>query len=301
MNNKMTRHLLQRLPFPLTMGLGLLAGHHAVSVGLAPASLPVAATLVGLLLSLALERTIPRVARPAEPGELRTDLSWLALTGAVSSPLLDGLVLAIAVAALTLMPTGLLADLPLWAGVLVAALVSSFGDYWAHRWGHERWWRLHAVHHAPRRMVTLNNLRLHPVDLLLKRLAGALPLLLLGLSPEAVALFGVVLGINTAFQHSDADLRHGWLNHIFNTNSLHRWHHSAVPREANTNYGAPLVIWDQLLGTFHLPGEGEEPGKMGLFKEEHYPIHSLLRATVAPLCWRQCVQEPDARGPRTHE
>ena len=48
-------------------------------------------------------------------------------------------------------------------------------------------------------------------------------------------------------------VRPSWLDAIFSTPTLHRWHHSTDPREGNTNYGAILIVWDLLLGTFRRP------------------------------------------------
>lgn len=118
------------------------------------------------------------------------------------------------------------------------------------------------------------------------------PVLLLGFSAEAIATAGAVQGVVVAFQHADVDLRHGLLNRVFATNSVHRWHHSARPDEANANYGGVLSLFDQAFGTYRVPPEHHEPQRMGLFAEHHYPVHAVVRSTVAPLCWRRCVEVP---------
>ena len=101
-----------------------------------------------------------------------------------------------------------------------------------------------------------------------------------------------VKGVQVAFQHADVDFRHGWINHLVATNSVHRWHHSADAAEANNNYGAVLVVWDKLFGTFILPPEEDNPAAMGLFDEGRYPIHGIARSIVAPICWKRCVSDP---------
>jgi sterol desaturase/sphingolipid hydroxylase (fatty acid hydroxylase superfamily) len=48
-------------------------------------------------------------------------------------------------------------------------------------------------------------------------------------------------------------MRFGPLSWIFNTPSLHRWHHSRDIKEGNKNYGENLMLWDQLFGTYFNP------------------------------------------------
>lgn len=288
------RRALQTLSFPIVGITSLAFAHAALTRGVDPELIPLLATLGAFAVVLPLERVLPRIGRPAEEGETRADLTWLAISGAVGDPLGHAAAIALATWVLTLLPDGLASELPLALGTLGVLGVASFGDYWAHRLGHEVgwWWKLHAVHHAPHRMVALNNTRLHPVDLVLKSAFQLVPVLILGFSPAAVALFGVVKGVQVAFQHADVDFRHGWLNHWIATNSVHRWHHSALASEANNDYGAVLVVWDKLFGTFFLPPEDRDPSVMGLFDEGRYPIHVISRSIVAPICWRRCVTDP---------
>lgn len=290
------RKSTQFLLFPLSLVLVAGGGWLALEIGWDPALLPTVATVGALLVVLAAERWLPRVGRRAEAHERRADLTFLGLTALVAEPLGRAAAAGVAAALATWTASGPMAELPLALGVLGVLLVSGLGDYWAHRFGHEWswWWRLHAVHHAPHRMVALNNLRLHPLDLALKLLFALAPVLWLGFSAEAIALAGAVKGLNVAFQHADVDLRHGWLSRLFSTNSLHRWHHSARAEQANTNYGGVLSLFDQAFGTYYAPPERDEPATMGLFDEGRYPVHGVLRSLVAPLCWGRCVH---ARAP----
>ena len=41
-----------------------------------------------------------------------------------------------------------------------------------------------------------------------------------------------------------------WLRPVIITTDLHRVHHSILPLEANSNYGAVLSIWDRLFATY---------------------------------------------------
>lgn len=277
--------------FPGSLALAVFGAWAGLDAGVDPALLPVVATAVALVVVLAAERWLPRVGRPTEAGELRTDLGFVGLTVLVADPLSKAALVGLLAAVAGWLPPGPSGQLPLAVGVVGVLVAGGLGDYWAHRLGHEWswWWRLHAVHHAPHRMTALNNFRIHPADLLLKVLFASIPVLLLGFSSEAIGVAGVIRGLNIAFQHADADLRHGPLNLIFSTNSVHRWHHSAEPEEANKNYGGVLSIFDLAFGTYRVPAEHLEPERMGLFDETGYPVHGLRRSIAAPLCWRRCV------------
>tara|TARA_R110002096_G_scaffold42143_4_gene113676 strand:- start:103592 stop:104461 length:870 start_codon:yes stop_codon:yes gene_type:complete len=278
--------------FPLTVVVIAVAAVIALQFGAAPSALPVAATVIALALVLVVEARAPRVRKRAEPGEFAADVRYATLTAVVDGAAQAG-ISAVVILAAAVLPLTLLSEIFLPLGVVLALLVGGLGDYWAHRWSHEWswWWRLHSVHHAPHRMVALNNLRLHPVDLALKLAASMVPLLLLGFSPEVLAMVGVLKGLTVAFQHANLDLRHGALNYIFATNSVHRWHHSSEAGEANANYGGILMVFDLLFGSYRVPREGLEPKQMGLFDERFYPIHQVWRASVAPLCWQRCVEK----------
>lgn len=282
------------LLFPLSLLIATWGAFQALQAELSPAMVSGGITLLAFAAAMLFERWIPRVRRPHEPGELRADLTYAGITGVLSDPLSHALVAGLATYAATLRGGTWEFGLPLGFLAVVVLLVHGLGDYWAHRLSHqwEWWWKLHAVHHAPARMTALNNLRIHPLDLFLKVLFGMGPVLLLGFSAESVALAMAIKGVCLGFQHADLDLRHGPLNFVFATNSVHRWHHSATPAEGNRNYGAVLSLYDVLFGSLLLPPEDAEPERMGLFHEEHYPRHRVLRATAAPWCWKRCVAGP---------
>ena len=180
-----------------------------------------------------------------------------------------------------------------WLLLLAALLVllADLAKYWFHRFGHEHplGWRLHSVHHATKRVYWLNGFRIHPLYHIINFLLAVLPWLCLGASVEAVALHTVILAISAAFQHANVELRHGWLNTVFNTNELHRWHHSRRLDEANANYGAVLVLWDHLFGTYR-PRTPGQPAEMGLENEAGYPMNSYFQQLLVPFrarWWRE--------------
>ncbi|MGD9603760.1 MAG: sterol desaturase family protein [Gammaproteobacteria bacterium] len=147
---------------------------------------------------------------------------------------------------------GFMAEQPLLVQAAVGLLAAEFGLYWAHRWSHE-WpllWRFHAVHHSVRRLWLVNTGRFHFVDSNLSVLASVPFLLVSGISMDAIILVSAITAYIGILTHCNVATRCGWLNCVFNTPNLHRWHHSTNPAEGNSNYGQNLMLWDQLFGTF---------------------------------------------------
>ena len=73
-----------------------------------------------------------------------------------------------------------------------------------------------------------------------------------------------------ARQHANVAVDSGPLNRIFATPDLHRWHHSEVYEEGDTNYGAVLSIWDQLLGSWFWPGR-QLDSEIGVGRMPRFP------------------------------
>ncbi|MCZ6888040.1 MAG: GH3 auxin-responsive promoter family protein [Gammaproteobacteria bacterium] len=143
--------------------------------------------------------------------------------------------------------------------VVLMLLGADFLRYWLHRACHhwEPLWRLHAVHHSPLKLYWLNVGRFHPLEKTLQYLLDALPFVLMGVGEPVLGLYFVFYAVNGFFQHSNVELRFGWLNWIISSAELHRWHHSRIKDESNTNYGNNLIVWDVLFRTRFLPEDRE--------------------------------------------
>lgn len=167
------------------------------------------------------------------------------------------------------------------AGQMVLMMVVADGlRYWLHRWAHE-WeplWRFHAVHHSPHKLYWLNVGRFHPIDKGLQFVLDSLPFLMIGVGEEVLALYVVCYAINGFFQHSNIDLRLGWLNYVVSGPELHRWHHSQWKEESNHNYGNNLIVWDWVFGTRYLPDE-RQVENLGLLNRR-YPMSFWKQMTT---------------------
>lgn len=290
--------LLSYTLYPLMLTLSVILPWWWIDAGRPPAHIVVPITALGLLAAMLSERLLPLERQEAEHGERRADLIWALITTFFSAPMGQALTALIAIWVAGAMPAGPLSGLGLRWAFMAALLISELGAWTSHWLGHKLpwWWRMHAVHHAPHRMVTLNNLRLHPGDFLLKQLFAYGPALALGASPEVMAMLGSFVGMASAFQHADAALKHGALGQLINHNHLHRWHHADQAQQANNNFGAALTVWDRLFGTYLDEGDEQRPKRLGLFDAPGYPVHKPLRAMIAPLCWGRCVRA----APRAH-
>src|SRR5215472_14081821 len=128
---------------------------------------------------------------------------------------------------------------------LMLAMVD-FMRYWLHRASHRvpLLWRLHAVHHSPDVLYSLNSGRFHPLEKALHFCVDTAPFLALSVAPEVIAGYFLLYAANGLFQHSNIRLRYGWLNAIVGSAETHRWHHARDPRDAACNFGSTTVIWD---------------------------------------------------------
>lgn len=175
---------------------------------------------------------------------------------------------------------------PLVAQVVLALALAEFGLYWAHRLAHE-WmplWRFHAVHHSSTKLWFFNTGRFHFVDTL-KSMVFAMPVLLLAGTPGDVIMWvSAITAFIGILTHCNVRMRFGWLNFVFNTPGLHRWHHSLDLREGNKNYGENLVVWDLLFGTFYDDSRRRPPAQIGI--REAMPA-TFFGQLLAPFNWHR--------------
>jgi sterol desaturase/sphingolipid hydroxylase (fatty acid hydroxylase superfamily) len=270
------------LIYPATMVfcLGLYHALHTQGIGLQWAMLVPA--LVGALLVTGLEWRFPhRRAWHPDRATVANDLAYMTLVQMLLPP---GLATLFVLALIEpLQASGLVFDglwpqaWPVWAQAVLMLAAADFLRYWLHRAAHRYppLWRLHAVHHSPERLYWLNVGRFHPLEKAVQMMLDTLPFMLLGVGPEVIALYFVFYAINGFFQHSNIELRFGWLNWLVSSAELHRWHHARRPEESDHNFGNNLIIWDVLFGTRYLPRD-RSSDDLGL-PNHHYPANFLAQ------------------------
>jgi sterol desaturase/sphingolipid hydroxylase (fatty acid hydroxylase superfamily) len=136
-----------------------------------------------------------------------------------------------------------------WAAAFVGV---DFFYYWWHRLSHEVnfLWAAHVVHHQSEDYNLAVALR-QAVLTSWTALPFYLPLAFLGVPP---LVFAITHALSTLYQfwiHTQlvGKIR-GPLDWILNLPSHHRVHHAINPRYLDKNYGATLIVWDRLFGTY---------------------------------------------------
>jgi ornithine lipid hydroxylase len=283
---------------PACLIFGVSTAYILLNNGVPTANVALSITIATLIIVAIFERLLPyEKSWNHSIGDLHADMaSMVIVAGGVENiiGILAPVVAASVYASLHrsgMHISGFPSEWPILLQALLLVLLADLAKYWFHRFSHEHRlaWRLHSVHHAVKRVYWLNGFRIHPLYHLINFLIAILPWLCFGVGAQVVALYSVILAISAAFQHANIALRNGWLNYVFNTNELHRWHHSRVLEESNANYGAVLVVWDLLLGTYR-PHTSGHPQATGMLVEDGYPLHSYFRQLIVPFStnfWKQ--------------
>ena len=169
---------------------------------------------------------------------------------------------------------------PLAIQVILCFVIAEFFGYWAHRFRHEIpiLWRFHALHHSPRRLYFLNTSRFHPVDIAVGQIF-IFPFMVIMSVPADVIFWNTILFQNIGLlSHCNIQFDNFWIFRIlFNTDEHHRWHHSKVVKESNSNYAPSFILWDVIFGTFHTTQDHSSPAVLGVSPE--YPENIVDQLT----------------------
>lgn len=158
--------------------------------------------------------------------------------------------------------------LPEGAVIIVSLLGRAFVSFATHWCFHHvpLLWRLHRVHHLDTELDISSTLRFHPIESLITPWFGLPLIFALGPAAWVLALYELLDAGITVFTHANLRLP-SWLERAMRwlivTPGLHRVHHSTLPAETNSNFGAVLPIWDQFFGTYRT-ATSERPQTMAL-------------------------------------
>jgi sterol desaturase/sphingolipid hydroxylase (fatty acid hydroxylase superfamily) len=160
---------------------------------------------------------------------------------------------------------------PFWLQLILVIFSYSLMKYSIHRLQHRVGflWKLHAYHHSVTDLRASNTFVSHPLDFAFRNVLPPIVLGVIGFDPTAIVFGAGILGVTGTMSHCGAGLHAGWLNHIFVTPELHRWHHSAeTPKghKYSVNYGVGFILWDRIFGTYYLPlkdGVPVQPDSLG--------------------------------------
>ncbi len=172
-----------------------------------------------------------------------------------------------------------------WVPWVVAFVGVDLLYYWWHRASHEVnfLWAAHIVHHQSEDYNLAVALR-QSVLTSWTALPFYLPLALLGVPP---LVFATTHAFSTLYQfwiHTKlVGKARGPVDWILNLPSHHRVHHAINPEYLDKNYGATLIVWDRIFGTY-----AEEIGT---------PVYGITKplASFNPL-WAQVHYWPELLG-----
>lgn len=132
--------------------------------------------------------------------------------------------------------------------VVFVFFASDFVGYWIHRAMHRlpALWRFHKLHHEATELSWLDAWRQHPVDSVIHGIAVGIPGALLGASLSELASVVVLRKAFTTFLHANLKVNFGL---VLASPVFHGVHHSADPRDYDTNFAGTFPLWDVLFGT----------------------------------------------------
>jgi sterol desaturase/sphingolipid hydroxylase (fatty acid hydroxylase superfamily) len=158
---------------------------------------------------------------------------------------------------------------PVWWSYVLCFLLVDFCMYWAHRIAHERrfFWATHVTHHSSTKYNFSTSFRVSWTQHL--KLLFFIPIPLLGIHPLVFLITYQLMVLYQFWIHTELIRKlPAWVEYVWVTPSHHRVHHGRNAHYLDKNYGASLILWDRLFGTFQ---EEDEKPVYGITK----PLHSF--------------------------
>ena len=127
--------------------------------------------------------------------------------------------------------------------------------YFAHASMHKSriGWRFHRVHHCDTQVDVTTAYRQHPGETIFRiawQLAG---IVAFGVPLWVLAVYLTLSSVNALFEHANVRVPErldAILRLCFVTPNMHKWHHSRIQAETDSNYSNILSVWDRLFGTY---------------------------------------------------
>lgn len=193
---------------------------------------------------------------------------------------------------------------PFWPAFLASILILDLAIYLQHVVFHAvpGLWRLHRMHHADLEFDATTGLRFHPFEIVISMGVKLGIVVVLGPPAVAVLAFEVLLNAASLFNHANIALPQRidrWLRLVLVTPDMHRVHHSADPRETDSNFGFSLSWWDRLLGTYRAqPARGHDDMEIGIEDFRTRRDLWLDRMLLQPFRGRARGRAPERPTPR---
>jgi sterol desaturase/sphingolipid hydroxylase (fatty acid hydroxylase superfamily) len=155
---------------------------------------------------------------------------------------------------LPMMPHVALVDIGGWGigAALPVVVLTTFFTYWSHRIQHrfDLLWRLgHQLHHGVARVDIASAAIFHPIDVCVQVAMTLLAGSLLGATPVAAAIAGVLGFFLALYQHWNIDTPR-WTGWFIQRPEAHMLHHQ---RDVHARNFGDMPVWDMIFGTFANP------------------------------------------------
>jgi sterol desaturase/sphingolipid hydroxylase (fatty acid hydroxylase superfamily) len=153
--------------------------------------------------------------------------------------------------------------------------------YWSHRASHTIGilWAAHTVHHSSHKLNLSTGMRNSWIGGIMDW-PFIVPLALLGFDPLSIAIAQVMTTVWDFFAHTAYVPKLPWLNGFMNTPANHAVHHSAAHEDLNANFGAILIVWDRLFGTYRPAVPVKVYGMEELPQRPYNPVYLELNPFV---------------------
>jgi sterol desaturase/sphingolipid hydroxylase (fatty acid hydroxylase superfamily) len=175
-----------------------------------------------------------------------------------------------------------------WVTVGLGVLAMDLGGYVQHRLVHAVpvLWRFHRIHHCDLDFDCTTALRHHPVEALVAGAFDAVLVAALGISPLAVVVATLLVGLANVFNHGNLAVPAGVdrrLRRFVVTPDMHRIHHSTIHDESNSNFSMLVPWWDRLFATYReQPMHGHERMELGIAEARRESEVTLWKLLVLP-------------------
>lgn len=140
--------------------------------------------------------------------------------------------------------------LPRGAYLIAGFLLAELLQYWNHRLSHRYNFLVwgHATHHSSSHLNMSTGVR---INWFYRAYAWVLfvPMALVGYTVAEFVLFQALMNVYNLFMHTRFNPNFGPLKYVLVTPQAHRLHHSSNAAHYG-NYGASLILWDRLFGTY---------------------------------------------------
>jgi sterol desaturase/sphingolipid hydroxylase (fatty acid hydroxylase superfamily) len=185
---------------------------------------------------------------------------------------------------------------PAWLRPVLAVLLLDYTLYIWHILAHRvpGLWRFHLVHHVDLDLDASTGLRFHAGEIAASIPWRAAQVLVIGVTPSALAAWQSLTIASILFHHSNTRLSartERVLSCVLATPRMHAIHHSVDPQQLHSNFSSGLAIWDHLHGTARFDADA---GAVRVGVEGHLDPRDVTLPRILELPFTSRTRSPSA-------